>query len=315
VILAEITRLLTARAARGSVHPHHDDGASIALCVEGGAMRGVVSAGMVSALEEMGLVNAFDAIYGSSAGAVNAAYFLAGQARLGTTIYYEDINTRDFIDMRRMIGGRPVVNLGFLLDDVAVRRKVLDTARVIESPTPLAVIATNADTAAPVVFRAFTSAADLLTALRASSTMPVAAGSACEYRGGRYYDASVSEPIPLPSAEADGHTHILVLLTRPRGETRQLSAFDRYYVIPRLRRAPRIAQSYRDRIGPYSALVERIVSFPSSKAGTPRPGPNIAGLYPTGGTIGILERRREVLVAGAERGHRAVMDAFGRAFT
>src|SRR5579871_2481947 len=91
-VTQSIFELLRARADRGSVRPHAD-GASIALCVEGGAMRGVVSAGMVSALEELGLVTAFDAVYGSSAGAINAAYFLAGQARLGTTIYFEDINT------------------------------------------------------------------------------------------------------------------------------------------------------------------------------------------------------------------------------
>jgi hypothetical protein len=89
----------------------HDDGARIALCVEGGAMRGVVSAGMVSALEDLGLVHAFDAVYGSSAGAINAAYFLAGQAGFGTAIYSEDINNHQFISMRRAIGGRPIVDL------------------------------------------------------------------------------------------------------------------------------------------------------------------------------------------------------------
>lgn len=272
-------------------------------------MRGVVSAGMVSALEELGLVNAFDAVYGSSAGSVNAAYFLAGEARMGTSIYYEDINTHHFIDLWRTIRRQPIVNLGFLLDEVAVTRKVLDTARVIASPTPLAVLATDADTAEPVVFRAFTSGDDLIGAMRAGSTMPVVAGSPCEYRGGRYYDASVSEPIPVPAAEADGHTHILVLLTRPHGETRRLSAFDRYYVIPRLKHtAPRIARSYQDRIGPYSALVERINA--SSRTGTVPRGPIIMGVRPTGHTIAILERRRHLLISGAERGHRAVMDAF-----
>ena len=57
-------------------------------------------------------------MYGSSAGAINAAYFLAGQARLGTTIYYEDINNAQFIDLLRPLRGRPIVDLGFLLDDV-----------------------------------------------------------------------------------------------------------------------------------------------------------------------------------------------------
>ena len=103
--MTTIVELLRARAARASRAPH-GDGARIALCVEGGAMRGVVSAGMVSALEELGLVDTFDAVYGSSAGAINAAYFLAGQAAFGTTIYVEDINNRRFISLARMLTGR-----------------------------------------------------------------------------------------------------------------------------------------------------------------------------------------------------------------
>ena len=274
-------------------------------------MRGVVSAGMVSALEELGLVNAFDAVYGSSAGAVNAAYFLAGQARMGTAIYYEDINTHHFIDLWRMFRGRPIVNLGFLLDEVSVKRKVLDTARVLASSTPLAVLATDADTAEAAVFRDFRDGADLLMAMRAGSTMPVTAGHPCEYRGRRYFDASLAEPIPVPSAEAAGHSHILVLLTRPSGETRRLSAFDRYYVLPRLKRlSPLLARKYRDRIGPYSALVERINA--SGRSAAPAGAPAVTGLRPAGDTISILERRKDVLVAGAEQGYRAVMQAFGR---
>ena len=100
-------------------------------------MRGVVSAGMVSALEELGLVDSFDNVYGSSAGAINAAYFLAGQAAFGTTIYAEDINNSSFISLGRMLTGRPIVDLGFLIDEVATRRKPLNTARVLASPSPL----------------------------------------------------------------------------------------------------------------------------------------------------------------------------------
>src|SRR5215471_14383302 len=123
--MSSVIEILHARKARGSRAPH-GDGARVALCVEGGAMRGVISAGMVSALEALGLTHAFDAVYGSSAGAINAAYFVAGQARLGTTIYFEDINNRHFIDLRRTLLGRPIVDLGFLLDDVVERRKRLD---------------------------------------------------------------------------------------------------------------------------------------------------------------------------------------------
>lgn len=46
--------------------------------------------------------DAFDAVYGSSAGAINATYFLSGQ-RDGVRIYTEEIANKDFIDMGRLI--------------------------------------------------------------------------------------------------------------------------------------------------------------------------------------------------------------------
>lgn len=51
------------------------DGFKVALVVEGGGMRGCLSAGMVAAIHYLGLEDTFDVIYGSSAGTVIGAYF------------------------------------------------------------------------------------------------------------------------------------------------------------------------------------------------------------------------------------------------
>lgn len=298
--------LLLARAARRS-RPPHGDGASIALCVEGGAMRGVVSAGMVSALEERGMTGAFDAVYGSSAGAINAAYFLAGQARMGTTIYYEDINNRRFIDFGRSVRGLPVVDLAFLVDEVAVRTKPLDCQRVIASPSRLTVMATDVEAACRAPLRDFTDGPSLLGALRAGATMPVLAGAPVRWRDRDYLDASLTEPIPVPLAEADGHTHLLVLLTRPSEMPKQLSALDRWFVLPRLQRlSPRLADLYRGRGGPYGALLADIAAG-RGPGGTAR----VLGVRPDGPAVSKLERSADRLRAGADSGHRAVMRAFG----
>ena len=269
-------------------------------------MRGVVSAGMVSALEALGLTHAFDAVYGSSAGALNAAYFLAGQAALGTAIYFEDINNRHFIDMRRPLVGRPIVNLSYLIDDVAVRRKPLDVARVLASATPLRVMATDLATSGSVALGEFADGATLLNAMRAGATMPIMAGQPVSYNGSRFFDASLTEPIPVPTAEADGHTHILVLLTRPNETPRVLSPFDRAFVLPRLRRlSPALAARYVDPGTAYSALLDHIA------AGTgPLRRAQVLGIRPTPPVIGKLERRSTVLRAGAERGYAAVAAAF-----
>src|SRR5579864_7415927 len=300
-----IVDLLRARAARGSIPPH-DDGARIALAVEGGAMRGVVSAGMVAGLELLGLTGAFDAVFGSSAGGLNGAYFLAGQAAFGATIYSEDINNRAFIDLRRPLIGRPIVDLDYLIDDVAGRRKKLNTERVLASPTPLHVLATDVDTAQAVALKGFVDGRALLDALRAGAQMPVIAGDPFAYAGRRYLDASLTEPIPVASAEAAGFTHILTLLTRPDEPARQLSWFDRLYVLPRLRAmSPALAESYRHRFGRYRAILDNLRTGrgPAGRAIT-------VTVRPTGPPISKLERRADVLTAGAEGGRQAVLALF-----
>jgi predicted patatin/cPLA2 family phospholipase len=279
----------------------------VALVVEGGAMRGVISAGMVSALEVLGFAGAFDRVYGSSAGAINAAYFLAGQARIGTSIYYEDINNRRFIDLRRALQGRAIVNLEFLLGDVAVRRKQLDVDRVLRSRSPLSVMATDVESEASVPLAAFENAEQLFGALRAGATMPVVAGDPHLYRGRRYLDASLTQPIPVLTAESDGHTHVVVLLTRDGGMESRPSAFDRYFVGPRLRRlSPGLADRYLTRAGPYAQLIHLIGSGkgPLGRA-------DVLGVSVPGLRISKLERRADVLRTGAQLGYDAIMRTLG----
>jgi predicted patatin/cPLA2 family phospholipase len=299
--------LLAARAARGSRAPH-GDGASIALAVEGGAMRGVISAGMVWALEDLGLAAAFDAVYGSSAGAISAAYFLAGQAGLGTSIFYEDINNRRFIDLGRAVIGRPVVDLGFLLDEVARRRKPLRVDRALAADSPLSIMATDVETRTARALGAFADADALFGALRASATMPVLAGPPVEYDGRLYLDASLTEPIPVPTAERHGHTHVLVLLTRSGGMRPHPSALDRYFIGPRLHRlSPALAADYLGRATPYSALMDRI-----DRGTGPLGQAEVRAIRVPDLRISRLERRRTVLEDGARRGYAAVMSIFGR---
>jgi predicted patatin/cPLA2 family phospholipase len=261
---------------------------------------------MVWALEDLGFTDAFDAIYGSSAGAINAAYFLGGQAGLGTTIYYEDINNARFIALFRALSGRPIVDLGYLLDDVAMRRKRLDVGRVLASATPLSVIATDVASKQSRALGPFADAGRLFGALRASATMPVMAGAPHVYDGRPYLDASLSEPIPVPTAEKDGHTHVVALLTRSGGMQTRPSAFDRYFVGPRLRRvSPDLADRYLDRAGPYAELVRQI------DAGTgPLGRSRVLAIRTPDCRISKLERRRAVLEDGARRGYQAVMAAF-----
>ncbi len=77
----EVLKLIKMRARMNSKPGERapGDNATLALSIEGGGMRGAVSAGMASAIAVLGLSDAFDSIYGSSAGSVVGAYLVSRQ--------------------------------------------------------------------------------------------------------------------------------------------------------------------------------------------------------------------------------------------
>lgn len=77
----EVIKLIEKRARTKSKPGSRaaDDTAILALSIEGGGMRGAVSAGMASAIAVLGLSDSFDSIYGSSAGSVVGAYMVSRQ--------------------------------------------------------------------------------------------------------------------------------------------------------------------------------------------------------------------------------------------
>lgn len=225
-----VLEILRARRDSGSLPGQRDDGATVALAVEGGGMRGVVSAAMLSQLEDYGFKNAFDVVYGCSSGGINGAYFLAGETWYPLSIYYDDLTTKQFVDFSRALRRRPILDLGYSFDRIMERVKPLDYEAVIASPIRLAVPITDVDALETVVLREFSSAQDLKSALRASAWLPIAVpGTARTPDGRRAVDGGVLTALPFRLAVDDGCTHILSLSTRPmRPSGTGLSLLHRY---------------------------------------------------------------------------------------
>ncbi|HEV2922933.1 MAG TPA: patatin-like phospholipase family protein [Solirubrobacteraceae bacterium] len=113
------------RAAEGSRREARTDGASLALAIEGGGLRGVVSAGMCVLLEKTGLIDSVDAIFGASSGALNGSFTATGQAALGSTNYL-DTATLKFANPLRVLAGRVPIDFDLLFDEVIRNRKPYD---------------------------------------------------------------------------------------------------------------------------------------------------------------------------------------------
>jgi predicted patatin/cPLA2 family phospholipase len=222
---------------RSKTKPGHRDATDrmkIGLAVEGGGMKGVVSAGACGELLRLGMYDCFDAVYGSSAGAMNLTYYLAKQPE-GVLAYEEDLVDGAFFDIKRLPktnktrrlmgtrkGRRPAMDVSYLVDEVMEGRtgKKLNWDGVLSSPVQFNVVATSLDTLTPVILSSpFKDVKDLKKCLKASAAVPLFAGPRpVVHRGQRMVDAAVMEPVPVTAAAFDECTHVLVLLTRVLSE-------------------------------------------------------------------------------------------------
>jgi predicted patatin/cPLA2 family phospholipase len=197
-----------------------ETGNMLVLAVAGGGMRGVVTGGMLAGLEEIGVSpEMFDRIIGVSAGAVGAAYFTAKQARLGVRIYWEHLAPRRFIDARRLVLGRPVMDLSVLFNSVMKDDVPLDVSNVVELNV-MSVLAASPSAVGTVELGPARNANELLLHLRASCHVPLLAGRAPNVDGVPLFDGSLTEPIPVFTALNRGATHVLVLSSTPRDFSR-----------------------------------------------------------------------------------------------
>jgi predicted patatin/cPLA2 family phospholipase len=274
---------------------------------------------MATGLEALGLRDAFDVVYGSSAGACAGAYFLAGQARAGARLYYEAVNNRQFINPLRGLQRRAIVDLDFLFERVLQKQLPIDFGVFQQSGVNFVVLASHVDGpngaeghVEAVRLTGFDDVDDLMGALHASCRMPVVGGAPFTYRGMRYWDAAITQPVPIHAALADGCTHILVLLTLPR-DTRpgKIGLLDRLLIAPQVATAsPSLANAYRTRSDRYRETCQMIFARSTSREGPPY----VEGIYADAASpvIGRTETRRDRLIAAAQAGGHAVLSAFGR---
>jgi predicted acylesterase/phospholipase RssA len=214
----DVLQVLDERVRSGSRPGDRDDGFRVALSIEGGAMRGTVSAGMALALRELGLLPAFDAVYGASAGAITGAWLVSSRPE-GLRGWADPDYARTLIRWSALLRGRPVVDVRTLVEVVYRTEFPMDFESILASPVEYHPLGTDAVTGQSTDLRPLIAdPAELRLALRASASLPFLAGPAVELRGRRFYDAGVAESVPFRTPLAHGATHVLVLRSRrPRG--------------------------------------------------------------------------------------------------
>ena len=184
------------------------------LVLEGGAMRGMFSAGVLDVMMEQGI--AYDGIMGVSAGAVFGCNYKSNQP--GRVLRY---NLR-FCQDPRYCSFRSYLRTGDLYGGDFCYREIpnsldpFDQAAYRASPMDFYVVAADVETGQAVYRNCLEGGEEDLQWFRASASMPLAA-RVVEVGGYRLLDGGMADSIPIRKMESLGYDRNVVLLTQPLG--------------------------------------------------------------------------------------------------
>ncbi|MCM6775277.1 patatin family protein [Nocardia sp. CDC159] len=305
---SSVGEVIASRHAAGSTPGSRADDARLALVIEGGSARGAYSHGMVMALEELGLLSCFDAVYGSSAGALNGAWLLCGRAAAARRAWAADVVRRVISPARALRGGR-VVDTRYLVHAVYQHIVPMDFPAILANPVTFHPIATaTTDGSAVDLHPHLTDVPALQRALRASTCLPILAGRPVSLGGRHYVDAGLSEGVPIRTALAQGATHALVLRTRRLDEPRTTPSQLEVRAVTRFltRHAPGVVDTWLTRT---TRLAEDEHTL------TTHPG--ILQIRPPLGspTIGRVGRDEAILMRALDLGRDAVRETLAHHLT
>ena len=201
----------TLRQRQAEIRTGRQSGIVTGLVVEGGGMRGLYSIGALAVLQECGLTGAFDHIFAASTGALNASCFLAEQCGDALAAYLNDVTNRRFVNYLRW---RKIVDVDFLVDEIMTRRRGLRVDKVLQSPSRLHVVLTDAVSRRAHVVTNQDPMGEWKEVLRATMALPFLYNRPVALAGRTYMDGCVVEPVPFTRAFQAGCTDILVILSR-----------------------------------------------------------------------------------------------------
>lgn len=187
----------------------------LGLVVEGGAMRSIYATGALLALHLIHSQDAFDDVFGTSAGAINGAHFLSGIGDTKVATYYRLLDRRKFINPWRV---SKIVDVDYFVDDVLTRIDKVEIDRVNAARAELWIAVLNVRTAEVEIRNSRKEAIPLLLLLKAAMAIPVVYGRTIFIGEIEYMDSALVQPFPLSLALTAGCTDLLVLTAKPVGQ-------------------------------------------------------------------------------------------------
>lgn len=192
------------------------------LVLEGGAMRGLFTAGVMDVMMENGIE--FDGLIGVSAGSSFGCNYKSRQP--GRVLRYNLKYASDprYMGLRSLITSGNLVGAEFAYHTLPLQLDIFDIRTFEQNPMEFYLVATDVATGKPAYYRMDKVDHESLEWLRASASMPGVTRPVKVDDGRLMLDGGISDSIPLAYFRSIGYDRNVVVLTQPRDYVKKASS-------------------------------------------------------------------------------------------
>ncbi len=182
------------------------------LILEGGAMRGLFTAGVMDVLMENNIT--FDGAIGVSAGAVFGCNYKSHQ--IGRVLRYNTKFCKDprYASFRSLLKTGDLYGAEFCYHELPNKLDPFDTDTYKKNPMEFYVVCTDLKTGKPVYHNCLTGDETDITWMRASASMPMVS-RIVEVNGYQLLDGGIADSIPIRKFQELGYNKNVIVLTQP----------------------------------------------------------------------------------------------------
>ena len=228
---------------------------SVGLVLEGGAMRGLYTAGVLDVMMDHGIHA--DGVIGTSAGVLFGVNYASGQRGRALRYNLKYATTGSYMGIRSLLCTGNIINKQFAYYKLPSELDVFDEQAFERSGVDFYATVTNVETGEAEYIKIDDCFAQI-EVMRATAAMPFVSRMV-EYEGKQYLDGGVADSIPVDKCKEMGYDKIVVVLTRPldyrkkKGDERLARLVYGNY--------PKLAERINRRYADYNACVEKIIDM------------------------------------------------------
>ena len=242
----------------------------IGLVLEGGAMRGLFTAGVLDIFLDNN-VEVTDVV-GVSAGTLFGVNYVSKQRGRALRYNLKYINDKRYMNVKSWLKTGNLINKDFTYYKLPFQLDVFDNKTFKESPINFFATVTNIETG-EAEFVKIKDAYKQMETLRATSALPFIS-EIIEVGDKKYLDGGISNSIPIDFFEKQDFDKVIVILTRPITYRKEKTTGIQYKLF--YKKYPKLVEKLENRYKEYNDTVDKIVELEKEgKLFVIRPSENI----------------------------------------